>query len=53
MMMEYGPCASAPMWLPALNVVMNCFQAVILALLAQRAVRKNREDRNGRSPYHS
>jgi len=47
MMLEYGPCTAAPVWMPAFNVVMNVFQAIVLAVLAQRAVRKNREDRNG------
>jgi len=44
-----GPCQATPVWMPAFNVLMNVFQAVVLALLAQRAVRKNREDRNGNS----
>lgn len=48
-MMEIGPCLQQPPWLLAFNTVMNVLQAVLLAALAQRAVRKNREDkvRNG------
>lgn len=44
MMEAYGPCPPAAVWFPAFNVVMNVFQAIVLAVLAQRAVRKNRED---------
>jgi len=46
--MDIGQCQTTTNWFPAFNVVMNVFQAIVLALLAQRAVRKNREDRNGK-----
>lgn len=39
-----GPCPEAPAWLVAFNGVLNVVQAVLLAFIAQRAVRKNREE---------
>ena len=42
-----GPCLNSTWWMPAFNALMNVFQAILLALVAQRAVRKNREERNG------
>lgn len=43
--MEVGPCTSQSAWLAAFNAVLNVVQAVLLAAIAQRAVRKNREER--------
>lgn len=42
--MEVGPCATSSPWLIAFNATLNVLQAVLLALVAQRAVRKNREE---------
>ena len=47
MMQQLGPCGPISGAYPFFVVVMNVFQAVILAILAQRAIRKNREERNG------
>jgi len=44
-MIENVPCITQPAWLMAFNATLNVVQAVLLAALAQRAVRKNREDR--------
>jgi hypothetical protein len=40
-----GPCAPTSQAMHAFIVVMNVMQSVLLALVAQRAVRKNRDDR--------
>jgi hypothetical protein len=40
-----GPCFLQSVFLHAFIVVINAVQAVGIAYLAQRAVRKNREDR--------
>lgn len=47
MMGLLGPCPPGAEWFPFFNAVLNVFQAVVLAIVAQRAVRKNREERNG------
>ena len=39
-----GPCQPTPSWVYALNVSLNTFQMIVLAYLAQRAARKNREE---------
>ena len=44
-MIEASPCPNSPAWLLAFNAAMNVLQAVLLAAVAQRAVRKNREER--------
>lgn len=49
-MIEAAPCLTSPPWLMALNASLNVLQAVLLALVAQRAVRKNREEKNGSGP---
>jgi len=51
MMESAGPCTPQSVFLHAFIVVINAVQAVGIAYLAQRAVRKNREDRtaNGSS----
>lgn len=38
------PCSDPPAWLSAFNAAMNVVQAVLLAALAQRAVRKDRQE---------
>jgi len=45
---EAGPCLQSSPWLIAFNATLNVVQAVLLAALAQRAVRKNREDREAK-----
>lgn len=47
MNLQAGPCGMQSEWLHAFIIVINAFQAVSVAYLAQRAVRKNREDRDG------
>jgi len=49
-MTETVPCITQPAWLMAFNATLNVVQAVLLAALAQRAVRKNREDREASKP---
>lgn len=46
-MIEMQPCMPQSIGLHAFLAVMQVLQAVALAYIAQRAVRKNREDRNG------
>ena len=47
MMQELGPCGPASTWLHVFIVTINAFQAVAIAYIAQRTVRKNRQERNG------
>jgi len=49
-MMEIATCSNQPAWLQAFNAALNVLQAVLLALVAQRAVRKNREEAKEREP---
>lgn len=44
MMVEMAPCGSGSPWIMVFNAVLNVVQAVLLALVANRAVRKNREE---------
>lgn len=44
MIWQIGPCGPTSNWVIALNAVLNTVQAVLLGYLAQRAVRKNREE---------
>jgi len=44
-MIEMGPCQPPSMAMHAFIVVMNVVQTVALAFVAQRAARKNREDK--------
>lgn len=41
-----GPCFQKSEWLEVFIVAMNVFQAIALALVAQRSIRKNREERH-------
>lgn len=41
------PCMQMSTELHVFLAVMNVLQSVVLAMLAQRAVRKNREDKRG------
>lgn len=45
-MIEMAPCQPTSMAMHAFMIVMNMVQTVVLAYIAQRAVRKNREDRS-------
>lgn len=44
-MIEMAPCLAQSPWLAAFNTLMHVVQAVLLAALAQRAVKKNRQER--------
>lgn len=46
-MSEVGPCMQMSVGLHVFIVFMNVVQSVAIAYLAQRAARKNREDKNG------
>lgn len=50
-MIEFQPCQPTTMGMHAFIIVMNMVQTITLAYIAQRAVRKNREDKssNGHS----
>lgn len=42
---QVGPCGQTSQGMHAFIVIMNVLQSVLLALVAQRAVRKNRDER--------
>lgn len=44
-MLDAVPCSTVSPWVVAFNATLNVVQAVLLALVAQRSVRKNREER--------
>ena len=44
-MVEIAPCSQAPAWVVAFNALLNVLQAVLLALIAERSMRKNREEK--------
>lgn len=46
-MFEAGPCGPQSNALHVFLILMNTFQAVAIAYIAQRARRKNREEGNG------
>lgn len=43
-MIDIGPCQDQSEWLRAFNAVLNVLQTVLVAYIANRAIRKNRED---------
>lgn len=43
-MWEVGPCAETSTMLRMFNAVLNVVQTVLVAYIAQRAVRKNRDE---------
>lgn len=43
-MFDIGPCGPTFNVWSSFNAVLNTFQVIVLAMLAHRAVRKNRED---------
>jgi len=45
--MQMPPCQPTTAAMHVFIVIMNVVQTIVLAYIAQRAVRKNREDRNG------
>lgn len=49
MMFDVGPCSEQSEWLRAFNAVLNVVQTVLVAYIANRALRKNREDMDRRS----
>jgi hypothetical protein len=48
MMFDVGPCNEQSEWLRAFNAVLNVVQTVLVAYIANRAIRKNREEQNKR-----
>lgn len=51
-MMQLQPCQPTSMAMHAFIVMMNVIQTVALAYVAQRALRKNKEERNGNGHKH-
>jgi len=45
--MQHGPCDMSTQWLHAFISVVTAVQAIGVAYLTHRAIRKNREDRDG------